>query len=243
MSDLSTRLLEVMQELNLAKPKDLADFCNVSEGLVSQWFSGTTKLGPKPLRAFARTNFSLDWITYGTLPKYRSAAHVIPNVQLAAEIANSVPGAMPIVLTDADSPDLYQIPMVSLRLQAGVTGFQTEPDRRDGGAMGIPKSWADRRGYNPQKLLAIQIRGESMEPTFYEGDTVVINLDDKKPVDNAVFAVNYDGEAVVKRMSRDAGQWWLMSDNVDQRKFYRRACRSTECIIIGRIVRREGEHF
>lgn len=82
-----------------------------------------------------------------------------------------------------------------------------------------------------------------MEPTFYEGDIVVVNLLDKTPVDNAVFAVNYDGEAVVKRLSRDAGMWWLMSDNPDQRRYYRRACQGNSCIIIGRIVRREGEHF
>ncbi len=109
--------------------------------------------------------------------------------------------------------------------------------------MGLSKNWADRRGYNPEHLLAIDVKGESMEPTLYEGDTVVINLADKKPVDNGVFAINYDGEAVVKRMSRDAGQWWLMSDNFDQRKFYRRMCSGTECIIIGRVVRREGERF
>lgn len=82
-----------------------------------------------------------------------------------------------------------------------------------------------------------------MEPTFYEDDTVVINLADKSPTDNGVFAVNYDGEAVVKRLSRDEGKWWLLSDNADQRRFYRRVCQGAECIIVGRVVRREGDHF
>lgn len=159
------------------------------------------------------------------------------------ESKTAIPGAMRIVLVDEHSPNQYRIPMVTLKLQAGVTGFQTEPDRRDGGTMGLSMNWVDRKGYNPAQLMAMQVRGESMEPTFYENDTVVINLADNAPVDNGVFAVNYDGEAVVKRLSRDAGQWWLMSDNPDQRKFYRRMCSGTECIIIGRIVRREGDHF
>ncbi len=153
------------------------------------------------------------------------------------------PGAMRIVLTDENTPDMYHIPMVKLRLQAGITSFQTEPDRRDGGTMGLSMNWVKRKGYDPKHLMAIQVKGESMEPTFYEDDTVVINLADKTPMDNGVFAVNYDGEAVVKRISRDAGQWWLMSDNPDQRKYYRRMCSGKECIIIGRIVRREGDHF
>lgn len=71
MNALAQRLTEVMRELGLERPKDLADFCGVSDGLVAQWFSGQTKLGPKPLKAFARTKFSLDWITEGRGPKYR----------------------------------------------------------------------------------------------------------------------------------------------------------------------------
>lgn len=69
---LSERLEEVMRELQIESPKELARFCDVSEGLVSQWFSGMTKLGAKPLIAFARTQFSLDWIVDGKQPKYRA---------------------------------------------------------------------------------------------------------------------------------------------------------------------------
>jgi transcriptional regulator with XRE-family HTH domain len=73
MNTLPTRLTVVMQELGLEKPKNLAEFCGVSEGLVSQWFSGRTKLGPKPLRALSHTHFNLDWVVDGRLPKYRAA--------------------------------------------------------------------------------------------------------------------------------------------------------------------------
>lgn len=67
---LGDRLQEVMQGLGIETPREFAKFCGVSEGLVSQWFSGTTKLGAKPLIALARTRFSLDWIVDGKLPKY-----------------------------------------------------------------------------------------------------------------------------------------------------------------------------
>ena len=51
--------------------------------------------------------------------------------------------------------------------------------------------------------------------------------------------MNYEGEAVIKRLTRDAGQWWLSSDNLDQRRFYRKSCRGGECIVVGRVVRRD----
>ncbi|MDQ1921680.1 hypothetical protein [Massilia pseudoviolaceinigra] len=72
MTTLAERLIEAMDDLELEKPVDLARYCGVSEGLVSQWFSGATSLGPKPLKAFARkSKFSLDWLTDGKLPKFR----------------------------------------------------------------------------------------------------------------------------------------------------------------------------
>jgi len=142
-----------------------------------------------------------------------------------------------------DDDDFVQIPMVRLRLQAGVTGFQTEPDRRDGGTMGIRRTWIERNGYSPNKLIAVQVKGESMEPGLYDRDVVVINTADTRPVDGVVYAINYEGEAVIKRMARDAGMWWLTSDNPDQRKYHRKSVRGNECIIIGRVVRKESDRI
>jgi phage repressor protein C with HTH and peptisase S24 domain len=229
MNTLATRLAEVMAELNFTKNKELAAFCDVSEGLVAQWFAGTTKLGPKPLKAFGRTHFSLDWIVEGKLPKYRKDS--------------SSDGLLPVHAADKDDPDFIQIPMVKLRLQAGVTGFQTEPERRDGGTVGMRRNWIERTGLNPAQLVAILVKGDSMEPSLYEDDIVVINTADKKPVDGTVFAVNYEGEAVVKRLARDAGDWWLTSDNPDQRKHHRKLCRGEACIVIGRVVRKESDRI
>jgi phage repressor protein C with HTH and peptisase S24 domain len=82
-----------------------------------------------------------------------------------------------------------------------------------------------------------------MEPTLYEDDIVVINTADKKPAVGEVFAVNFNGEPVVKRMQKDGGRWWLASDNPDQRTYYRRACEGDGCLIIGRVVRKESDRI
>lgn len=152
-------------------------------------------------------------------------------------------GQMRVVAVDHDDPDFVQIPMVKLRLQAGVSGFQTELDKDEDGTLGVRRTWLDRSGFYPANLVAIQVRGESMEPSLYEDDIVVINTADKRPVDGAVYAINYEGEAIIKRLARDAGEWWLTSDNPDQRKHHRKVCRGDACIIIGRIVRKESDRI
>lgn len=156
---------------------------------------------------------------------------------------DDLPGSMRVRVAEDGDGEFVQIPMVTLRLQAGMTGFQTEPDRRDGGTVGMRTSWIQRSGYHPGSLIAIRVKGASMEPSLYEDDIVVINTSDKKPVDGVVFAVNYEGEAVVKRMVRDAGMWWLASDNPDQKKYGRKSCRGDECLIIGRVVLKESTNI
>lgn len=154
-----------------------------------------------------------------------------------------VSNALRVVAAEGDDDGFIQIPMVKLRLSAGITGYQTEPERRDGGTLGMRRTWLERNQYSPSHLIAIYVKGESMEPSLYAGDIVVINTLDTKLVDGAVYAFNYEGEAVVKRLARDAGQWWLTSDNVDQRKYHRKLCQGGECIVIGRVVRKESDRI
>ena len=154
-----------------------------------------------------------------------------------------IPGAMRVEILDANDDAFVQVPMVKLRLSAGVTGFQTEPEHHDGGTVGMRRDWIERKGLNPANLIAILIKGQSMEPTLYEDDIVVINTADRKPMVGEVFAVNFNGEPVVKRMQKDGGRWWLASDNADQRSYYRRACEGDGCLIIGRVVRKESDRI
>ena len=147
------------------------------------------------------------------------------------------------VVAEGDDDAFVPIPMVKLRLSAGITGYRAEPEARDGGTLGMRRTWLERNQYSPSHLIAIYVKGESMEPSLYAGDIVVINTLDTKPVAGAVFAFNYEGEAVVKRLAREAAQWWLTSDNPDQRTYHRKLCQGDECIVIGRVVRKESDRI
>lgn len=146
-------------------------------------------------------------------------------------------------VVDDDDPRWVHIRKVKLRLTAGFNGFETEPDVYDGDTLAVPADWLRRNNYDPEKLFVLRIHGESMEPTLYEDDVVIINNADKTLMDGAVFAFNYEGDSVVKRLERDAGDWWMTSDNQDKRKYGRKVCRGDSCLIIGRVVRRESERL
>lgn len=179
----------------------------------------------------------------GEQPGWMDVPHVPGAAEPEASVLDLVPGAMRVRAAGPDDPSLTQIMRVKLKVQAGITGFQVEPEHYEGETQGVPTRWILKEGLSRDALIAITVRGESMEPALYEGDVIVVNTADKQLVSGAVYVVNYEGEAVVKRMQRDAGQWWLTSDNFDQRKYHRQLCKGAECIVIGRVVRKESTHI
>lgn len=140
-----------------------------------------------------------------------------------------------------NNPDYPAVRRVKLALSAGISGFSIEMEEESHAPLVFGKYWYQSRGYKPENLLAVRVKGDSMEPRMSDSDTVVINTANKTPVDGKVFAVNYEGEAVIKRMVRDAGEWWLSSDNPDQRRYARKLCSGDSCIIIGLIVHHQTE--
>ena len=214
--------------------EDLARLAKVTQGNIAHLESGRTKTSRKIAEIAEALGVSVAWLSQGKGSPFSNnvdAQHKLP------------PGAMRVVAVSPDHPSRTQIRKVrDLRLSAGITGFQVETDPRDGGVWDLPTRWIENKGYVPERLIAIDVKGESMEPSLYEGDVVVINTADTAPVSGEVYAVNYEGEAVIKRMIREAGNWYLTSDNPGP-KFGRRLCHGSDCIVVGKIVRRETDQI
>lgn len=179
MDDLATRLKQVMAELGLKNSVELATFCDVSQGLVAQWFSGTTRLGPKPLKAFARTHFSLDWLTDGKLPKYRP---------VAVEAPSDVEDAPAIIGTPRLLP-------VAGRVQAGEDGLlhidDFPPEHPEGYVVWFTSC---------VEAYALRVRGESMSPRYLPGEFVGVDpCADVYPSDEVIVLLS-DGRRMIKRL-------------------------------------------
>ena len=71
---------------------------------------------------------------------------------------------------------------------------------------------------------------------------MIVNTAQTQPKDGVVFAVNYEGEMVIKRLIRDDGQWWLSSDNPDQRRYPRKVCHEG-VKLIGEVVHKQSERI
>ena len=147
-------------------------------------------------------------------------------------------------IRDRVEPGDARLPVrrVLFRLSAGVSGYEIEYEDGESEPIFMARRWFDQHGYRPGRLLAIKVTGRSMEPSLYDGDLVIVNLDDTRLQDGQVFAANYEGELVIKRLKRDAQQWFLSSDSPDKIRFGDKRC-TDGCGLIGRIVYRQTEHI
>lgn len=172
--------------------------------------------------------------------KTSSLAKVLGVNAIWLETGEGQPGK-PISVEQSD--DYVNVSLASLKLSAGVTGFGIEyaPDELQEPIM-FKESWLKSRGFHAKKLIAIKVKGHSMEPGLNDGDTVIINVADTQPKDGEVFAFNLDGEPIIKRLARDNDAWWLDSDNPDKARYPRKFC-SSSSLIIGRIVHKQSERI
>lgn len=208
---------------------DLARACGVKPPSVHGWLSGKAKFlrGENLLKAAEALGVSQQWLATGSGP-----------------MVDAVEGdaTKPIEIDLENNPDYPTIRRVQFKLSAGVSGFGVDYRGDMGPPIPFPKSWYERKGLTPSKLFATTVSNGSMEPGLYDGDTVIVNTAGIEPKDSRVFAVNYEGELVIKRLVRDDGRWWLSSDNPDQRRYPRKVCHEG-VVLLGEIVHKQSERI
>lgn len=198
---------------------ELSRMCGVTPSAINHLEKGNTKSlsGDLLVRMSRALDVSAEWLTSGTGTMSNSEQEAVE------------PG-----------PDFVAIPRVRLRIEAGCTGYEVQQVDGNGPPIYFRRDFLDARGWKQSNLLALKVSGSSMEPALHEGDMVIINTAINKPSDGDVFVANYERQPVVKRLKRDAGDWWLMSDNADQRRYAPKRC-TDDVTLIGKVVYRQTE--
>lgn len=145
----------------------------------------------------------------------------------------------PFAIELEDNPAFPAVRRVSVKAQAGITGYAVE-NCEDGAPIVFRADWYKTHNYRPERLMALRVAGESMVPSLWPDDLIVVNTESTTPKDGVAFLVAYYGEVAVKRLVMDAGQWWLSSDNADQRRHPRKMC-DDSTVLIGEVIYKQSE--
>jgi phage repressor protein C with HTH and peptisase S24 domain len=133
--------------------------------------------------------------------------------------------------------EVTEIPRIALKLRAGSATYDTVPDLSRLEPLRVLTPELRMLDLRPERLLAMRVRGQGMEPMLFEDDWVVIDIGDTVRRSGEVFAVNWNGEASIQQLVERGGQWYLSYVNTN---FNPINIRSGELNIVGRVVFQPG---
>lgn len=232
MDTLAERLTWAREQKGLTQAA-LAKLSGVTQSTIGNLESGLRLSARKIIDIATALEVDPIWLANGQ--GNPQSAVPAPNAAAADNTSPFVPAAPRIKI--GDEPDTIPIRRVRIELRAGFTGFETIPELEDGGVLHMPRQVIESKGLIPHELLAIGVKGDSMEPMFLDGDVVVVNTVDKTPVNRGVYAINFKNESCIKQLLHRGGQWYLHSMNPDHDMVN---VRSGECEVIGRVVYQPG---
>ena len=133
--------------------------------------------------------------------------------------------------------EVTEIPRIRLRLRAGSSDYDTIPDLSTLEPLRVLTHELGVLQQYPERLLALRVRDQGMEPMLFEDDWIVIDVGDTVLRSHEVFAVNWNGESCIQQLIERGGQWYLSSINRDYNPVN---ARSGQLNIVGRVVYQPG---
>lgn len=98
-----------------------------------------------------------------------------------------------------ERPEFIEVPAYDVQASAGPGAINS--DIVPSTTIAFRQEWLSRRGAMQEKLAAIRVRGDSMEPTLKNGDLIVVDQDRTNPADG-IFVIGFEDEIQVKRLQR-----------------------------------------
>lgn len=129
----------------------------------------------------------------------------------------------------------FGVPRLDIGASAGAGALAGEEVRV--GAIGFDPAWLRREGLAPDRLSVVRVAGDSMEPTLFDGDEIMVDTGDgAERLRDGIYVIRIDDEVKVKRLSRAPGRGRVsvVSDNPAYPRFDDVALGDVR--IVGRVV-------
>lgn len=161
--------------------------CGISESVIRKYLAGSHPILDKLPKLAEATGRSMEWLATG---KEESTS----SKELFDDEFALIPG--------------YRI-QVSAGHGTNPIGTDEKPSRY----LAFRRKWLNFRGFSEKDLAIVWAKGDSMEPTINNNDTLVVHLGRTIPQDGHIYIFRSGEELFVKRYQSALGSWRLISDN------------------------------
>lgn len=132
-----------------------------------------------------------------------------------------------------EEAEFKHIPKVKARLSAGGGSFEIGSEIE--GYYAFRNEWLRTKG-SPERMVLMDIFGNSMEPELKDGDAVLIDESQKDIIAGAIYAVGVEDTILVKRIEKHPSKLVLRSDNKDYAPIFLDGADAESVRIIGKVV-------
>ncbi len=142
---------------------------------------------------------------------------------------------------DLDSDKYTYIRRLDVEASAG-NGHKTDHEEI-AGLHAYRRDWLDKKRLSAAACAVIEARGDSMQPSFFDGDALLVNTAQRRVISGSVFAFRTPDGVRVKRLFRLLdGRVRVVSDNPDKIQYPDEMLTpEIEAEIIGQVVHRSGD--
>ncbi len=199
---------------------EFARKCNVSNSVVAKWRHGETDPSRKRLLAIAKAfDVDLYWLLdgIGEMHPYRSESKGdsgSANLRDKASQSVSLAGSDQAHSDDTEAvwEGFALVPVYDVQASAG-HGSYVESELQIG-QLAFKKAWLREKGLEVGHLAIITAKGDSMETTIWDGDTLLVDTRVDKIIDDSIYIVQADSHLIVKRLQQAFdGSVSIISDN------------------------------
>lgn len=212
MSDVNfnTFCRRAFEALGIDSQIDLSSVLGLNRSAITQ----AKKKGVVPdkwlLILFSRHGVNPDWIETGKGPVF-----------------------LKIKETGLSQPEFMAITKVKARLCAGDGSFETDEGKNN--KYLFQTEWLKRKGL-PEKMVLMEVFGNSMEPELKSGDTVLVDSSQSSIIAGLIYAVGIEDTIMIKRIEKHPGKILLRSDNKEYEPVIIEGEGINSMRIIGRII-------
>ena len=189
--------------------------CDIRESTIRGYLSGSMPSLDKAAVLAKAAQVDLTWLATGE-------GQMRPNTGVAAEST----------LED----EFAMIPGYSVQISTGPGAFPSsheQPSRK----LAFRRKWLRYRGLNEKDLVLVFAKGDSMEPTISDNNTLMIDTSQRELSDGSIYVIRTDHHLIAKRVQ----QLWnkgilLLSDNKEYKEQLVEPSEADDLEVIGRVV-------
>ena len=201
-------LQRVFEATGITSQTELASALNINRSAITQARKKDSIPDKWILQLYRSFGLNPDWVETGSGQKFHKHS-------------------------DSNDSIFNNIPKVRARLSAGGGSF--EVGSKIEGYYAFRKDWLHTKGAI-NKMVLMDIFGNSMEPEMKDGDTILIDESQKDILAGAIYAVGVDDTIMAKRVEKHPNKLVLLSDNKDYSPIYLQGGEINSVRIIGKVI-------